>query len=136
MARLEHFAVSKIHMYAAGKTRVEAADSAHYVDTLELVRPVFLKDGSVLHRIFIRARRPIDVAWICIPRGRWIRVVVGYLATSNDDVMREHAAHSFMKAASNRFIRHLELVPGPGVTRMQLGHRLLNKIESACRGVG
>src|SRR5678815_5531558 len=67
MMRLQHFAVPQIHVHTARQTRIEAPYRAHYIDSLELVRAIFLKDRSILHRILVRTWSAIDVARIGIP---------------------------------------------------------------------
>src|SRR5438876_855461 len=44
---------SQVHVHAAGKAGVEAADRSHDVDPLEVLGPVLLEDGGVLHRVLI-----------------------------------------------------------------------------------
>lgn len=74
-------------MYAAGQAGVEAADGAHNIDTFEFVRAILLEDGRVLHGIFVRTRRPVDISGIGIPGRRRIGMIVGDLTIANDDVM-------------------------------------------------
>src|ERR1700682_6295090 len=93
MMRLQHFAVPQIHVHAARQTRIKTPHRAHDINSLELVRTVFLKDRSVLHRVLIWTRSAVNVAWIGIPGGRRIRVVVGDLAFFDHHVMREHATN-------------------------------------------
>src|ERR1700752_666659 len=135
MVCLQDLAVTEIHVNTAGETRIKASHRAHDVDALEIVGAVFFEDGRVLDRILIRAGRAVDVAWICIPRSRWIRIVVRNLAVANYDVMRQYPTYCFVKATTNRFIRHFEFRPGLRSSRVQLSHRLLGKIERACGGV-
>src|SRR5580704_15132727 len=79
MMRLQHFAVPQIHMHAARQTRVEATYRTHDIDSLELVRAVFLEDRGVLYRVLVRTRSAVNVARIGIPGGRRIWMVVGDL---------------------------------------------------------
>src|ERR1700728_2075064 len=60
--RLQHPASAQVHVDAAGQARVEAADRAHDVDALEVLRRVLLEDRRVLHRVLVRARRAVAVA--------------------------------------------------------------------------
>ena len=55
--------------------------------------------------------------------GRRVRMVVRDLPVTNNHVMRQHAAHSFVEAAADRFIRHLEFRPCLGSARVQFLHR-------------
>ena len=73
MVRLQHLSVPQIHMYAAWETRIETPDSAHDVDALELVRPVFFKDRRVLNRVFVGSRRALAIS-----RGFAFHGVGGY----------------------------------------------------------
>src|SRR5450432_2901714 len=70
MVRFEHLAVPQIHVHAARQTRVKTPYRAHYIDSLELVRAIFLEDRRVLHRVFVRTRSAIDVPRIGIPGSR------------------------------------------------------------------
>src|SRR5471032_3576512 len=101
MRDIDGLAIPDIHMDAARQARIEAAHGPHNVDTLELVRPVLFEDRRVLHGIFIRSGRAVDIARIRIPRGRRIWMVVRYLAALDDQVMRQHTAHRFMKTATD-----------------------------------
>ena len=87
MFLLQDLAVAEIHVDAAGQTGIEAAHRAHDIDALEFVRTVLLKDRRVLHRVFVRSRRAVNIARIRVPRRRRIRMVVGDLAVANDHVM-------------------------------------------------
>src|SRR5271165_1664612 len=100
MVRLQHLAVPQIHVHAARQTRIKAPYRAHDIDSLELVRPVFFKDRSVLHRILVRARSAINVARIGIPGGRRIGMVVGDLTIFDHHMVREHAANRLVEAAA------------------------------------
>src|SRR2546429_4794262 len=54
---LDHLALagptSEVHVHPAGQARVEAADSPHDVDALEVVGLVLLEDRGVLHRVLV-----------------------------------------------------------------------------------
>ena len=63
-------------------------------------------------------------------------MIVGDLAVANHDVMREHASHSFVEAAADRFVGNLEVIPRLRVSCVQLGQSLLDKIKRGSRGVG
>jgi len=56
-------------------------------------------------------------------------MIIRDLAVTNHHVMRQHAAHSFMKAASDSLIGHFEIGPCFSVTGVQFSHRLLSKIK-------
>src|SRR5215471_5059055 len=56
---LENLASADIHVHAARQARIKAAHGAHDVDTLELVGSVLFENRSVLHGVFVRARRPV-----------------------------------------------------------------------------
>src|SRR5579863_9289848 len=99
MVQLQSFSVPQIHVHAAGKAWIEASDGTHDINALKFVRSVLLKNGSVLHRIFIRAGRAIHVARIGIPRRWRIRMVIRDLSIADHHVMREHAANSLMESA-------------------------------------
>jgi len=77
--RLQHFAVAQVHVYAAGQAGIEAANRAHNIDAFEILRPIFFEDRRVLHRVFIRTRRAINIARVGIPGRRRIRMIVGDL---------------------------------------------------------
>ena len=133
--RLQHLAVAEIHVHAAGQARIEAANGAHDIDSLEFVGAIFLEDRRVLHRILIRSRSAVAIARIGIP-GSWrIGVIVGDLVILDHHVMRQDAAHRFVEAAADRFFGNLEVVPGPGAAGVQLCQRLLGKIECGGSGV-
>src|SRR5262245_821699 len=87
VVRLQHPPVAEIHMHAARQARVEAADSAHDVNALELLGRVLLEDWRILYSILIWTRCTVDVTRAGIPWRRWIGVVVGNLAAADDDVM-------------------------------------------------
>src|SRR5580700_11667172 len=117
--RLQHLAVSQIHVDTARQARIEASDRPHDVDSFELIRAIFFKDRSVLHRVLVRTRSAISVARIGIPGGRRIRMIVGDLAFFDHDMMREHAADSFMESTANSLLGHLEFRPGFCVSSVQ-----------------
>src|ERR1700675_4198766 len=117
-------------MHAARQTGIEAPHRAHDVNALELLRTIFFEDRSVLHRVFIRSRSAVNVAWIRVPGGRRIGMVVGDLALANHYVMREHASNRLVEAATNGFFRNLEIGPGSCSTGVQLLQCPLSEIES------
>src|SRR5215469_15249609 len=132
----EKLSVPEVHVNAAGKARVEASHRSHDVNAAEVLRAVLFEDRSVLHCVFVWARRAVNVAGICIPRRWRIGMIIGYLAVANDDVMREHAAYCLMKAASDGVVRDLEIAPRfglPGVQRLQ---RLFAEVERRRGRVG
>src|SRR6202140_1062017 len=100
-------------MHAARQTRIKAPHRAHDVNALELLRPVFFEDGSVLHRILVRPRSAINISWIRVPGCRGIGMVVGDLALADHHVMRENAAYRFVEAATKGPLRNLEILPSP-----------------------
>jgi hypothetical protein len=63
-------------------------------------------------------------------------MVIGDLAVADDHVMREHAAHRFVEAAADGFLRHLEVVPGLGAAGVQFRQRLLDKMQRGRRRIG
>ena len=107
------FPFAQVHMNAARQTRIKAAHRAHNIDSLEFVWPVLFKDRRILHRILVRARRAINVTWICIPGSRRIRMIIGDLAFANHHMMRKHATHRFVESATNGLFRHFEFGPCP-----------------------
>src|SRR5271154_3646749 len=112
MVGLQHLAIAEIHVHPARQTRIEAAHGAHDVDTLEFVRPILFEDRSVLHRILVWPRRPVNIPRIGIP-GRWrIRMIVCDFAVANYDVVREYSAHRFVESAGNGVVRNFEFIPG------------------------
>ena len=127
--RLQHLAVAQIHVYAARQARIKAAHRAHDVDALEFVRPVLFEDRRILHRIFVRTRRSVDVARIGVPRRRRIRMIVRDLAVANHHVVREHAANRFVEAAADGVFRNFEVGPRLGPAGVQLRQCLLREIQ-------
>src|SRR5579872_2145094 len=89
----QHLAVADVHVDATRQAWVEAAHRPHDVDALEVVRPVLLEDRSALDGILVRTGGAVDVAWVSVPGGGRIRVVVGDLALADHEMVREHAAH-------------------------------------------
>ena len=87
---------------------------------LKFSGPILLEDGCVLHRVLVRPRSPVDVSGIGIPGSRRIGMIVRNFAVSDNDMVRKHAAHRFMEAASNRILRHPEVPECLGITAMQL----------------
>src|SRR5579862_5743385 len=103
MAGFEYLAAAVVHVHAAGQTRIETSDCAHNVDAFEFVSSILLEDRRVLDGVFVGAWGPVGVAGIGVPRRRGIRMIVGDLAVLDHNVMREHAADSFMEAAPDGF---------------------------------
>src|ERR1700679_3715306 len=101
MELFDHLARTDVHVDAAGEARVEAADCPHDVDPFEILGTVLLEDRGVLHGIFIRPWRAVNIAWVGIPRSRRIGVVVGNLALANHYVVRENAADRLVEAAAD-----------------------------------
>ena len=87
MVRLKNFPIAEIHVHTTRQAGIETADRAHDVDAFEFVRAVFFEDRRVLHRIFVGARRAVNVSGICVPGRRRIRMIVGNLMVLNHDVM-------------------------------------------------
>src|ERR1700719_1840225 len=112
MVSLQRLTITEIHVHTTRQARVEAPDRSHDVDAFEFVGTVILKDRRVLHRIFIRSGRSVNIAWICVPRGRWIRMVICNFAVTNNYVMREHSANRFVEATSYGVLWHFEVRPG------------------------
>ena len=56
-------------------------------------------------------------------------MVVGDLAFADNDMVRQHPAHRLMESTADRFLRHLEVRPGRSAAGVQLGQRLLNKVQ-------
>src|SRR3984957_14085792 len=129
MMRLQNLAVPQIHVHAARQTWIEAPYRAHDIDPFKLVRAVFFEDGSILHRVLVWTRSAVNVAWISIPGGRRIRMVVGDLAFLDHHMMREHAANRFVETATNGLLRHFEFRPGFGMSGMQLRKCLFHEVQ-------
>src|SRR5580704_7749103 len=121
MMCLQHLSVAQIHMHPARQARIETAHRAHDIDPLKFIRAVLLEDWGVLHRVFVRSRRAVNVAWIRIPGRRRIRMVVGDFALFDHDMVREHTANRFVEAAANGLLRHFEIRPRFGVASMKFG---------------
>src|SRR5271163_4362747 len=135
MMRLQHLSVTQVHMHTAGQTRIEAAHGAHDVDSLELVRAVFLEDRRVLHGVLVWSRRAVNVAWIRIPGRRRIRMVIGYLAFLDDYMVREHTANRFVESASDGLFGNLEVGPRLGAAGMKFGKSLLHEVQRTAGGI-
>src|SRR5579862_1136226 len=131
MTRLQHLAIAEIHVHTARQARIEAAYRPHDVNTFELIRPVLLEDRRVLHRILVRPRRAIHIAWIGIPWGRRIGMVVCDFALADYDVMREYSTDCFMESAANRFFGHFEVRPRLRPSTVEFFQRLLHEVKSA-----
>ena len=129
------FAVPDIHMHTAGQAWVEAADSAHNVDALEILRTVLFENRAALHGVLVGPRCPIYVPRAGIPGRRRIWMIVGDLAASDNQMMRQHAAHRLMEAAADGLIRYFEIRPGGCSACLHLGQRLLDKIIGRSRAV-
>ena len=125
-----------VHVHAAGQARIERAHRAHDVDALEVLGAVLLEDRRVLHRILVRARRPVDVARARVPRRRRVGLVVGDLAVADHHVVGEHAAGGLVEAAADRAVRNGELVPALRPPRLDLLHRPLEAVQRDQRAVG
>ena len=50
---VQRLARTQVHVNAAGKARIEAADGPHDVDPLEFVGTVLFEDRHALHGIFV-----------------------------------------------------------------------------------
>src|ERR1700729_3692104 len=131
----ERLSFTKIHVYAARQAGIEAAYRAHDVDTLELIRPVLLEDGCILHRILVRPRCPIHIPRVGVPGGGWIGMIVGDLTVPDHNMMREYAAYGLMEATADGFVGHFEFRPGSSATGMQLLQRLFGEVQSGGRGI-
>src|SRR5271154_3596481 len=136
MVRLQHLAITQIHVHAARQAGVEAAHRTHDIYALEFFRTILFEDRRVLHRIFVGTGGAIDVTRIGIPRSWRIGMVIGDFALTNYDVMGEYAPHRFVETAADGFFRHLEIRPGFGMAGMELFHRFLGEVQSAGCGVG
>src|SRR6266850_3716956 len=134
MMGLQHAAVAQEHVHTARKTRIEAPNGTHDVDTFEFVGAVLFKDRRVLNGIFIGTRRPVRIARTGIPWCRRIRVVIRNLAGADDDMVRKHASDGFMETARYCIVWDFKVRPGPAVPRSNFVHRLLAEIQSrGCR---
>src|ERR1700723_3745725 len=135
MVSLQRLAITEIHVHATRQARVEATYRSHDVDPFELVWAVVLEDRRVLHRVFIGPGRSVNIAWVRVPRGRRIRMVICNFAVANNYVMREHSAHRLVEATSDGILRHFEVRPGFRIALMQLSQRLFGKIQSGAGSV-
>src|SRR5215468_6096894 len=133
---LDCLAFAQIHVHTARQAWVEASDRSHDVDSLEIVRAVFLEDRRALYGILIGSRCTVHIARSAVPWRRWIRVIVGDLTATDHHVMRQHTAHRLMKAAANSLFGYLEIGPSPGSTCMQLHECLLHEVHCGSRRVG
>src|SRR6476620_7142512 len=109
---LQYLAAAEIHVNTAWQAWIEAAHSAHDVDALKFVRTIVFKDRCVLHGVLVRSRCSINIARISIPRSGRIRMIICDLATANDQVMRKNTADSFVKSATDGFVRNFERCEG------------------------
>src|SRR5258708_686258 len=119
-------------MYAAGQAWIEAANRAHDVDTLEILRAVVFEDRRVLYRIFIGAGSSIDITRFRVPRRWRIRMVVGDLTFADNDVMGKDSTNGLVEAAADGFFRYLEVGPGRSAAGVQFRQSLLYKVEGRC----
>src|SRR5262245_25384242 len=122
-------------MNTARQARVEASDSSHYIDALEIVGTILLENRRILNGVLVWSRRPIDVARVSVPRSRWIGMIVGDLAATNHHVMREDATDSFVKAAPDRLVGNLEWCKRLGPSGTHVIECLLAEVECASRCV-
>ena len=127
---------AEVHVHAAGQAGVEAADRAHDVDALEVLGAVLLEDRRVLHRVLVRARRPVHVTRAGVPRRRRVGLVVGDLAVADDHVVREHAARRLVEADADGLLGHREVVPALRAAGADLLEGLLEAVEADQRRVG
>src|ERR1700689_4521323 len=97
MTRFEDLAAAIVHVHATGQTGIEASNRPHDVDALELIPAVFLEDRRVLHGILVGTWRAVGITRIGVPWRRRIRVIVGDLAFTGDDVMGKHAANGLVE---------------------------------------
>src|SRR5579862_3136305 len=123
-------------MHATRQAWIEAPHRAHDVDAFKFLRPILFEDWCILHRVFVRPRSAINVAWIRIPRRWRIRMIICDLALSDDDVMRKHSADRFMEAAANGLLRNFEVCPRPRSSCMQFLQRAFREVESRRSCVG
>src|ERR1700730_2367695 len=135
MVGLQRFSIAEIHVHSTRQTRIETAHRPHDVDTLELVGTVILEDRCVLHGVFIGSGRSVDITRVCVPRCRWIRMVVGNFAVANDHVMRKHAADGFVETASDGVLWNFEVRTGFRAALMHFRQCLFCKIQSSAGGV-
>src|SRR5579885_3374931 len=87
MPRLKDLSVAEIHVDAAGQARIETPHCAHDVNPLEIGRAVLFENRRVLHGIFVRSGRAVNVARRSIPWCWRIRMVIGDLAVANHHMM-------------------------------------------------
>src|SRR5215471_14842072 len=99
-------------MNAAGQTRIETAHGAHDVYALEIFGAVLLEDRRILHGILVGSRSTVNITRVGVPRRRRIWVIISDFTITNNDMVREYAAHGFVETAADCFFRHLELIPG------------------------
>ena len=82
-----------------------------------------------------RPGRAEIVARTRIPWRRWVRVVVGDSAVANDHMVREGTPYRLGKAAPNGVFRDRKGFPGLDVAGLDFGHRPLDEVERAGRGI-
>ena len=129
--RFDRLIVAQIHMDTARQTWIETAHRAHNVDALERVRAVLFMNRRILHRIFIWARRAVNIARVTVPRSRRPRMVVCDFAVADHHVMRKNATHRLRKAAADCFFRHGERLPRARSAGVELFEGLIEEIEAA-----
>src|SRR5579875_3091873 len=113
-------------MDAAGKAGIETPHRSHDIDALEILRAILFEDRRVLNGVFIRSGRAVAVARAAVPRRWRIGMVVGYLAVTDHDVMRQNAAYGLVEPAADRVIGHFEIRPR---FRIALAHALEGLVE-------
>src|SRR5579859_1298488 len=128
MNYLKLFSLAQVHMHPTWQTWVKAAHSAHDVDALEIVRPILLEDGRVLHGIFVRPRCAVDVAHAAIPGSGRIGVVVSNLTALDDHVVRKHPTHGLVETTADGILWHREIVPCFGMTSVDFSQRLVHTV--------
>src|SRR4029077_5910732 len=128
-------AAAEIHVNTAWQAWIEAAHSAHDVDALKFVRTIVFKDRRVLHGVLVRSWCSINIARISVPRSGRIRMIICDLAAANDQVMRKNTADSFVKSATDGFVRNFERCERGRASSVHLRDCLLKEIISAGRGI-
>src|ERR1700733_823487 len=136
MHLFQRLSFSKIHMDAAWQARIEAPYRTHDVYTLEFIRPVLFKNRRILNRVFVRTGRAVEIARIGVPRGGRVRMIIGYLASPNHHVVREHTPDRLVKTATDRFLRHLERGERFRTPSMEFGHGSFREKHRGSPSVG
>src|SRR4029077_15062309 len=101
----------------------------------KFVRTIVFKDRRVLHGVFVRPWCSINIARISVPWGGRIRMIICDLAAANDQVMRKNSADSFVKSATDSFIRNFERCERGRASSVHFCDCLLKEIVSAGRGI-